>query len=286
MFKTKHYNLKNKKKISFRRNRKINSFLSELNINTICTNALCPNISECFSKKHLTFLILGDICTRNCRFCGVKHGRPHLIDRDEPLRIKTAVKKLGLNHVVITSPTRDDLKDGGASVFAGTTTIIKQYNPDICVELLIPDFNGNEKSLQTVINSNPDIIGHNIETVPRLYKIRTGADYIRSLSILKTIKYIDPSVKTKSCLMLGLGETDNEIIKTMKDIKKTGCNFFCLGQYLAPRKSNYPVKEYINPDNFEKYKQIAYSIGFEHVESGFYVRSSYKAQEYLNETKI
>jgi lipoyl synthase len=275
-----------KKKIELNDLDKVKSLLSGLNLHTICTEALCPNISECFSKRHATFLILGNICTRGCQFCNVIKGKPKAVDLDEPLRIKEAVKRLKLKHVVITSPTRDDLADGGAGLFYQAVSKAKELSFVKTVEVLIPDFKADFSSIKKVIAANPDIIGHNLETVFRLYQVRKGADYRRSLSVLKQIKGINPRTKTKSALILGLGEKKEEIVATMKNLREVGCDFLALGQYLAPRKSSYPVKRIVKDEEFSYYKQKAYSLGFLHVESGTYVRSSYHADKYLNQNSV
>jgi lipoic acid synthetase len=273
-----------KKKIKLKDLDKVKSLLSGLNLHTICTEALCPNISECFSKRHATFLILGNICTRGCQFCNVIKGKPKAVDLGEPLRIKEAAKRLKLKHVVITSPTRDDLADGGADIFYQTICKVKKLAAVKSIEVLIPDFKANLESIKRIVAAEPDIIGHNLETVAQLYQVRRGADYQRSLWVLKKIKEINQKIKTKSALILGLGEKKEEIVATMKNLREVGCDFLALGQYLAPRKSSYPVKRIIKDEEFSYYKQKAYSLGFLHVESGTYVRSSYHAERYL--TKI
>ncbi|MCF7870587.1 MAG: lipoyl synthase [Candidatus Omnitrophica bacterium] len=271
-----------KKKINFKEQNKINSLISHLGLHTICVEAMCPNISECFSKGHATFLILGDICTRGCRFCNLKKGRPRRPDPGEPSKVKEAVERLKLKHVVITSPTRDDLIDGGADIFYQTICRIKQLSFVRSIEVLIPDFKANLESIKKVVGAKPEIIGHNLETVARFYQVRRGADYQRSLNLLKKVKEMNSEIKTKSALILGLGEEKEEVIKAIKDLRGAGCDFLALGQYLAPRKSSYPVKRIVKDQEFSYYKKKAYSLGFLHVEAGTYVRSSYHADKYLS----
>lgn len=270
-----------KKKIDFDSGRQTNKLLSSLNLNTVCREAKCPNISECFKNSHATFLILGSSCSRRCLFCNVEKALPQPIDKTEPCRVAEAVLKLKLKHVVITSVTRDDLPDGGASHFAQTIKEIKKLPGVINVELLVPDFKGMYSSILKITENSPQIIGHNLETVPRLYHLRPQADYQTSLDILKTVKKIDPHIHTKSALMLGLGENEKEVIKVMEDLRRIECDFLALGQYLRPSLNNTEVAAYIHPQQFEKYKTIALSLGFKHVESAPYVRSSYRAGKYL-----
>lgn len=250
-------------------------------LHTICEEALCPNISECFSKRQATFLILGAVCTRACKFCNVSKGKPLPPDTSEPASVASAVRELGLRHVVVTSPTRDDLPDGGAAHFSETVRAIRETNPQTRIELLVPDFGGDTSALRTVLDSAPDILGHNIETVRRLYPIRAGADYDRSLALLANSRELSPGIPTKSGIMLGLGENDREISETMDDLLSAGCRLLSVGQYLAPSKKHAPVVEYVEPDQFERWKEAALAKGFEYVESGAYVRSSYHAENYL-----
>jgi lipoic acid synthetase len=254
--------------------------LRRLELNTVCREASCPNISECFRQKQATFLIMGRDCTRSCSFCNVSAKVPSPLDPAEPARVAEAVMTLELQHVVITSPTRDDLPDGGAGHFAATVAAIRRASPKSAIELLVPDFQGSRESLATVLASGPDILGHNIETVPRLYSIRAGANYQRSLSLLEAAGEIAPSIPAKSGIMLGLGETREEVLSTLEDIHQTGCRYISIGQYLAPSRSHYPVAEYIDPSEFERYREEALAIGFAHVESAPYVRSSYHADRY------
>lgn len=269
------------KKLNIQNNDKMKKMLANLKLNTICSEALCPNISECYIKKQATFLILGKICTRNCIFCNVSKGIPINPDMDEPDRVVQAVKLLNLKHVVITSPTRDDLFDGGAKMFVKTISALRKYSAILTVEVLLPDFKGNPESIKNIVKEKPDITGHNLETVRRLYEIRKGADYERSLNVLKKIKEYDPAAKTKSAIMLGLGETEHEVIEFMKDLLEVSVRYLAITQYLAPGKFHYPVQKYVHPEKFAEYKEKALSIGFNHVESGPYVRSSYHAEEYL-----
>lgn len=251
-------------------------------LHTICQEAKCPNISECYAKKNATFLILGNICTRRCTYCNVHTGVPTQVDKEEINKVTTSVKTLGLKFVVITSPARDDLNDGGANHFYEVTQDILKNCPDTQVEILIPDFKNKLSSLQKVVDSGAVIIGHNIETVPSKYKIRRNASYERSLEVLKTLKKIGGNkIKTKTALMVGLGETKEEMIQTFKDILAVGCKFLSIGQYLAPTGDYEKVVEYVKPEIFEEYKQIALDLGFEFVHSGPYARSSYLAHEYL-----
>ncbi len=254
--------------------------LGDLRLHTVCQEACCPNISECFRHRQATFLILGRICTRLCSFCNVTKERPLPMDHDEPGRVAEAISRLGLSHVVVTSPTRDDLPDGGAGLYAATVAAIRETSPRTAIELLIPDFRGERQALATVAQAAPDIIGHNLETVPRLYHIREGADYRRSLEVLATLLDLAPSLKTKSGLMVGLGETDEELYAVFADLRRVGCAFLSVGQYLAPSRRHHPVVAFIEPARFERYREKALSMGFSHVESGPYVRSSYHAAEY------
>jgi len=258
----------------------IQKFLKEMNIKTVCENALCPNRGECYARKTVTFMILGSSCTRNCRFCAVEKGKPESLNLEEPLRVAQAVKDLKLRHVVITSVTRDDLSDGGASQFVKVIKTIKKINPGTIIEALIPDFKGSLSSISKVVESGLHILNHNLDTVSRLYpEIRPEADYKRSLGILKAAKEIKNDIITKSGLMLGLGETFKEVEEAMNDLRKVNCDFLTLGQYLAPTSSHYPIKEFITPEIFERYKKIATEKGFSRVASGPWVRSSYYADK-------
>ncbi|MDD4201875.1 MAG: lipoyl synthase [Candidatus Omnitrophica bacterium] len=270
------------KKIDINKCREVASLMGELKLNTICKEASCPNISECFNKKIATFLILGDICTRNCKFCGVQKGEPLKVDKKENQRVLEAIKKLGLKYVVITSVTRDDLKDGGAKNFADIIKQLKEKIPQIKIEVLVPDFKGNEKDIEKVVKAQPDIFSHNIETISRLYpQVRQMADYKLSLSVLQKAKDIAPYIKTKTGIMLGLGETQVQVLEALDDLRKVNCDFISIGQYLPPSTTHYKVQEYITPEMFDFYKEQAIQKGFKHVESAPYVRSSYMADRYL-----
>jgi len=260
----------------------VEGLLKNRGLNTVCEQANCPNINECFSKKTVTFMILGNVCTRNCTFCTVPKGVPQIVSEDEPALIAQSVLELNLKHVVITSVTRDDLQDGGAEHFAKVINAVRNRAKDVTIEVLIPDFEGNISALEKVINAKPNVINHNIETVPNLYSaVRPMAIYKRSIDLLCNVKKLDSSISTKSGIMVGLGETQQEMLAVFKDLREALCDFLTIGQYLAPSKNHYPVAQYIHPDIFEKYKQIAYSMGFSHVESGPFVRSSYHAGEAL-----
>ncbi len=262
--------------------------LKDKNVITVCEEAACPNIAECWQKKHATFMILGDTCTRACAFCNVKTGKPDDLDPFEPYRISQAVKKLGLDHVVITSVDRDDLDDGGALHFSKTIELLRRESPKTTIEILTPDFLRKDKSLGVVLGSKPDVFNHNLETVPRLYlSIRPGARYFNSLKILSDAKEIMPEVFTKSGLMLGLGETKDEIMQVMDDLRAANVDFLTLGQYLQPTKKHAPIKDFISPDDFKKYKEIAESKGFLMVSSSPLTRSSHHAgDDFLKLKKI
>ncbi len=276
------------KKVPKQKNiRKIRQLLQDDSLHSVCESAKCPNIGECFSRNTMTFMILGDICTRNCQFCGVENGLPESVDQSEPQRVAKAVNKLGLNYVVVTSVTRDDLTDGGASQFARVIKAIKNINPIAKIEVLIPDFKGSEAALKVVLDAQPYVLNHNIETIPRLYsKIRPQADYQQSLNLLRDAKNVRPvpswyRVYTKSGFMVGLGESRAEIIALLKDLKKAGCDIVTIGQYLPPSKTSAQVKRYVQPEEFEEYKLVAKDLGFLKVFSGPFVRSSYHAEEII-----
>jgi lipoic acid synthetase len=254
--------------------------LGGLKLHTVCQEACCPNISECFRQKQATFLILGRNCTRLCTFCNVARQQPFPPDPGEPARVAEAVVRLGLSHVVITSPTRDDLPDGGAGHYAGTVEAIRASAPGTKIELLVPDFLGSPAAIATVVSARPDIIGHNLETVPRLYHIREGADYHRSLAVLQALHRHTPEIPAKSGVMVGLGETDDELYGLFTDLRRVGCTYLSIGQYLAPSRRHFPVQSFVPPERFEEYRQRALALGFTHVESGPYVRSSYHAEVY------
>lgn len=277
-----------RKKLSKPAQKDMELLLNNTGLHTICQEAKCPNISECFSNKNATFLILGDTCTRRCTYCNVKTGKPNGVDENEINGVLTSVKHLNLKFVVITSPARDDLADGGALQFYKVTKNILENTKDTQVELLIPDFKANLDSIKTIVNSGAIIIGHNVETVPRLYKIRRNASYERSLEVLKKIKELGgEKVKTKSALMVGLGETEEEMIQVFKDLLAVGCKFLSIGQYLAPSGDYEKVVEFVKPEQFYRYKYMALDMGFDFVHSTPYARSSYMAHEYLSKkTKI
>jgi lipoic acid synthetase len=254
--------------------------LGDLKLHTVCQEASCPNVSECFLQRQATFLILGRLCTRLCSFCNVAKQEPLPLDAGEPARVAAAVVRLNLSHVVITSPTRDDLADGGAGLYAATVAAIREASPRTQIELLVPDFMGSCSAVQIVVQAAPDIIGHNLETVPRLYHIRAGADYRRSLAVLEKLHALGPELKTKSGVMVGLGETDEELFTLFADLRRVGCVYLSVGQYLAPSRMHFPVQAFIEPAQFDIYRQKALALGFAHVESGPYVRSSYHAGEY------
>lgn len=266
--------------------KELKDLLRGLHLHTVCEEANCPNRMECFSSRTATFMILGSICTRDCRFCNVSGGEAEPVDPEEPQRLAEAVRRLALSHVVITSVTRDDLPDGGASHFARTVEAVKRLRsdglPHLRIELLIPDFLGDADALAKVTESGPDIINHNMETVPRLYEaVRPQADYGRSLRLLRRVKEQAPSIYTKSGIMLGLGERDEEIDAVMDDLRKEDCDFLTIGQYLSPSSLHHPVVEYIHPDRFTEYAQRARRKGFSFVASAPFVRSSYHAAEAL-----
>lgn len=271
------------KKISLQSCAAVKKELRGLRLNTVCEQAMCPNIGECFSRNIATFLILGRHCTRMCSFCNIEKKKPQEVDLEEPFRVAIAVEKFCLKHVVVTSVTRDDLEDGGAGVFAKTVLSIKDKSPSVTIEVLIPDFKLSQEALREVVESGPHIIAHNIETVPSLYPfVRRGADYARSVSLLRMVKKISSGLKTKSGLMLGLGEKEEEVISVMEDLRLVNCDFLSIGQYLAPSQKHYPVKEYVAPEKFDYYKEKGRRLGFLHIESSPYVRSSYMASDYLH----
>ena len=258
----------------------VQQLLRKLNLHTVCEESMCPNIGKCFEKKTATFLVMGDICTRNCKFCDIRFGRPNPLDPNEPDHIAEASKKLGLKHIVITSVTRDDLPDGGAAHFAKITEKIRNYDEKLIIELLIPDLKGREEHIRTVVEAKPDIINHNIEVIPRLFrKVTPQADYQRSLDLLKIVKQIDSEVYTKSGLMVGLGESKEEVIELMKDLREVDCDILTVGQYLKPPSSDLEIEEYVHPDLFKEYERIAYEMGFQFVASAPFVRSSFNAEE-------
>ena len=259
---------------------KVKNTVKKYNLNTICTSGNCPNIGDCWNRGTATFMILGEICTRSCKFCGVKTGKPLAIDWDEPQRIAESIKLMNVKHSVITSVDRDDLEDGGAAFWAETIKKIKEVNPETTIETLIPDFDGVEEDIQKVIDVKPEVISHNLETTERLTpQIRSRAKYRRSLQVIKQIA--ESGLVAKSGIMLGLGETEEEILQVMDDLLAVGCKVMTIGQYLAPTLEHIPVKEYITPEKFEEYHKIGIEKGFEFVESSPLVRSSYRAENHV-----
>jgi len=258
---------------------RLKGLLREWNLHTVCEEAHCPNIGECWEDLTATFMILGDVCTRNCGYCAVAHGRPVWEDREEPERVARAVKALGLEHVVVTSVNRDDLADGGAAVFAATVRAIRREAPGCQVEVLIPDFQGSAGALQTVLDARPEILNHNVETVPRLYKLaRHGGRYERSLELFRRARRAAPDLLTKSGLILGLGEECEELRATMSDLRAADVNILTLGQYLRPSPQHLPIARFYRPDEFRELAEEGKRMGFAHVEAGPLVRSSYHAK--------
>lgn len=260
----------------------LRSLVDKYDLHTICTSGSCPNMGECWSEGTATFMILGNICTRSCGFCGVKTGRPETVDWDEPEKVARSIKIMKIKHAVITSVDRDDLKDMGSIIWAETVKAIRRMNPETTLETLIPDFQGNERNLDRIIEVAPEVVSHNMETVKRLTReVRIQAKYERSLAVLKYLK--DQGInRTKSGIMLGLGEQEEEVIQTLKDLREAGVDVVTIGQYLQPSKKHLPVKQFITPDQFKKYEEIGLEMGFRHVESSALVRSSYKAQKHIN----
>lgn len=261
---------------------RIQTMLDKGHLHSVCESAHCPNIGECFANKTCTFMILGDICTRNCRFCAVTHGKPGAVNAREPEMVGLTAKQLGLKHVVVTSVTRDDLPDGGAGHFAATIHAIRRENPAASVEVLIPDFKGERPPLQQVIDAAPDVINHNVETVPRLYAaVRPQAAYQQSLDLIRNVSLAaNPKrIITKSGIMMGLGETKDEVVRVMEDLLNAGCRLLTLGQYLRPSPEHHPVMEYVHPDTFDELADIGKRLGFARVVAGPLVRSSYHAAE-------
>ena len=258
---------------------RLKGLMREWNLHTVCEEAHCPNIGECWEDLTATFMILGDVCTRNCGYCAVAHGRPVWEDREEPERVAGAVKALGLEHVVVTSVNRDDLADGGAAVFAATVRAIRREAPGCRVEVLVPDFQGSADALQTVLDARPDILNHNIETVPRLYKVaRHGGRYERSLELFRRARRAAPDLLTKSGLILGLGEEHEELLATLSDLRAADVNILTLGQYLRPSPQHLPIARFYRPDEFRELAEEGARLGFAHVEAGPLVRSSYHAK--------
>ena len=260
--------------------------LDDLNITTVCEEASCPNIGNCWSKKHATMMIMGDICTRACSFCNVATGKPNKLDLSEPIRVAKSVARLNLNHVVITSVDRDDLHDGGADHFVWTITDIRKYSPNTSIEILTPDFLKKDGALEKVINAKPDVFNHNLETVPRLYPtVRPGARYFHSLNLLAKVKEVDPNIFTKSGIMVGLGESQSEIYQVMDDMRSADIDFLTIGQYLQPTIKHHKVEKFVHPDEFDKYKKVALSKGFLLVSSSPFTRSSFHASEDFEKLK-
>lgn len=251
-------------------------------LHTVCESAHCPNIGECWSKQTATFMILGDICTRNCGFCAIKVGRPEAVDTDEPRRVANAAKEMGLKHVVVTSVARDELPDEGATHFADTIRALRNAIPGVIVEVLTPDFKGKRWCIRRVVEAHPDIYNHNIETVARLSPtVRPQARYERTLDVLRAVKNMDATIHTKSGMMLGLGETHDEVVQTLRDLREAGVSAVTIGQYLQPSQSGYlPLVEFVHPDRFAAYEQLGEQMGFAFVASGPFVRSSYNAQAF------
>ncbi|MFW6226865.1 MAG: lipoyl synthase [Bacteroidota bacterium] len=260
---------------------RVKNIVQQHQLHTICTSGTCPNIGECWGNGTATFMILGDICTRSCKFCGVKSGKPEKPDVEEPKRLAESIKLMGIKHCVITSVDRDDLPDGGASFWAETIRVIKDVNPEVTMEVLIPDFDGDKDCIQKVIDAEPDVISHNLETVERITpKVRSRANYKRSLGVIRTIS--DAGIVAKSGIMVGIGEKESEIYQTMDDLLKAGCKVFTIGQYLQPADENIPVERYLTPAEFEKFHKMGMEKGFAFVESSPLVRSSYHAEKHIN----
>lgn len=259
----------------------LREIVSNYDLNTICTSGSCPNMGECWGEGTATFMILGNICTRSCGFCGVKTGRPEAVEWEEPEKVARSIKLMKIKHAVITSVDRDDLKDGGSIIWAETVKAIRRANPETTLETLIPDFQLDHKNIDRIIEVAPEVVSHNLETVRRLTReVRIQAKYDRSLGVLKYLK--DQGIKrTKSGIMLGLGETEEEVIQSMQDLADVNVDIITIGQYLQPSKKHLPVMEYITPEQFKKYEDIGKEMGFRHVESGALVRSSYKAQKHI-----
>ncbi|WP_457616208.1 lipoyl synthase [Lutibacter sp.] len=259
----------------------LRGLVDKYKLHTICTSGSCPNMGECWTEGTATFMILGNICTRSCGFCGVKTGRPESVDWEEPEKVARSIKLMNIKHAVITSVDRDDLKDGGSIIWAETINAIRRANPNTTIETLIPDFQGNKNNIDRILAVAPEVISHNLETVRRLTReVRIQAKYDRSLEVLKYMKD-QGQRRTKSGIMLGLGETEAEVIETMQDLANVNLDILTIGQYLQPSKKHLPVKAFVTPEQFDKYKEIGLKMGFKYVESGALVRSSYKAQRHL-----
>ena len=260
--------------------RELKGLVERLRLHTVCESAACPNVGECWNQRTATFMILGNVCTRRCGFCAVQKGAPLEMDFDEPRRVAEAIEALGLKYAVVTSVNRDDQKDGGSEIFAMVIRQIRERVPGCRVEVLVPDFQGSHPAMRTVMEARPDVLNHNIETVPRLYRmVRLGARYERSLEMLAYAKSVDPSIPTKSGLMMGLGETSDEVLEVMRDLRAHAVSIFTLGQYLRPSPKHLPIMRYVAPEEFAELKAAGKAMGFEHVEAGPLVRSSYHASE-------
>jgi len=260
--------------------KELKGLVRDLNLHTVCESAACPNIGDCWNRRTATFMILGNVCTRRCGFCAVMKGAPLEVDYGEPARVASAAAKLGLRYAVVTSVDRDDRKDGGAELFALTIRAIRERNPDCKVEVLVPDFRGSHAALETVMEARPDVLNHNTETVPRLYRsVRIGSDYRRSLDMLLHAKRVAPEIPTKSGVMAGLGETNEEIVEVMGDLVERRVDIFTIGQYLRPSVDHLPIRRYCTPGEFAEFKRTGEALGFKHVEAGPLVRSSYHADE-------
>ena len=264
----------------------VHNLLKDLSLNTVCQDAKCPNIHTCWGRGTATFMVLGDVCTRACTFCAIASGKPTSLDLDEPRRVAEAARRMGLTHVVVTSVARDDLPDGGSQLFADTIRELRKSQENLTIEVLIPDFNGDEEALERVLQAGPDVLNHNIETVRRLQSvIRPQASYGRSLSVLRTASF-RADVVPKSGLMLGLGETEEEIVQAMQDLRSVGCELLTLGQYLQPTRMHAPVQQYVEPEEFDRLAGVADGLGFKGVASGPMVRSSYRADELLEAARV
>ena len=260
----------------------LRSLVDKYDLHTICTSGSCPNMGECWSEGTATFMILGNVCTRSCGFCGVKTGRPDTLDWEEPEKVARSIKLMGIKHAVITSVDRDDLKDMGSIMWSETVNAIRRMNPQTTLETLIPDFQGNERNIDRIVEVAPEVVSHNMETVKRLTReVRIQAQYERSLNVLRYLKQQGIN-RTKSGIMLGLGEQEEEVIQTLHDLREANVDVVTIGQYLQPSKKHLPVKQFITPDQFQRYEQIGLEMGFRHVESSALVRSSYKAQKHIN----
>jgi lipoic acid synthetase len=266
---------------------RLQGLLRELDLHTVCEEAHCPNVGECWEHGTATFMILGEVCTRNCPYCAVAHGRPPVFDPDEPARVADAVARLSLRHAVITSVDRDDLPDFGSGIFAETVRLIHARVPDCSVEVLVPDFQGNEAAIQAVLAARPDVYNHNTETVPRLYKrARPGGRYPRVLDLFRFAKRVAPTIPTKSGIILGMGETIEEVIDVMRDLRSVDVDILTLGQYLRPSADHIPLDRYYTPDEFRHLREVGLAQGFRHVESGPLVRSSYHAWEQVQSAGV